>query len=37
MGHVMGEHLETLTDTTAPEVAAALIADEVDAAFLTPT
>jgi D-proline reductase (dithiol) PrdB len=37
MGHVTGEHLKTLTDTTAPEVAAALIADEVDAAFLTPT
>jgi len=37
MGHIMGEHLKTLTDTTAPEVAAALIADEVDAAFLTPT
>ncbi|NIQ88984.1 MAG: hypothetical protein GWN93_07820 [Deltaproteobacteria bacterium] len=37
MGHVTGEHLKTLTDTTAPEVAAALITDEVDAAFLTPT
>ena len=37
MGHVTGEHLKTLTDTTAPEVAEALIADEVDAAFLTPT
>ena len=37
MGHVTGEHLETLTDTTAPEVAAALIVDEVDAAFLTPS
>jgi D-proline reductase (dithiol) PrdB len=37
MGHVTGEHLKTLTETTAPEVAAALIADEVDAAFLTPT
>lgn len=37
MGHVFGEHLKTLTDTTAPEVATALIADGVDAAFLTPT
>ena len=37
MGHVMGEHLKTLTEGTGPEVAAALVADEVDAAFLTPT
>jgi len=37
MGHVQNEHLETLTEITAPEVAAALKADEVDVAFLTPT
>jgi len=36
MGHILGEHLETLTRTTAPEVAAALKADAVDAVFLTP-
>ena len=37
MGHVQSEHLETLTQITAPEVAEALKADEVDVAFLTPT
>ena len=37
MGHIMGEHLQTLIQVSAPEVAAALKADEVDAAFLTPT
>ena len=37
MGHIMGDHLRTLTQETAPEVAAALIEDGVDAAFLTPT
>ena len=37
MGHVMGNHLKTLTENTGPEVAAALVSDEVDAAFLTPT
>jgi hypothetical protein len=36
MGHILGEHLGTLTRTTAPGVAAALKADEVDAVFLTP-
>ena len=37
MGHIMGDHLKALTQETAPEVAAALIGDGVDAAFLTPT
>jgi len=37
MGHVQSEHLETLTQITAPEVATALKTDEVDVAFLTPT
>ena len=37
MGHLMGDHLETLSQKTAPEVAAALIHDGVEAAFLTPT
>ena len=37
MGHVTGQHLKTLTESTGPEVAAALVADEVDVAFLTPT
>jgi D-proline reductase (dithiol) PrdB len=37
MGHIKNEHLETLTGITAPEVAEALKADEVDVAFLTPT
>lgn len=36
MGHILGEHLKTLTRTTAPKVAAALKADHVDAVFLTP-
>jgi D-proline reductase (dithiol) PrdB len=36
MGHILGDHLETLTRTTAPEAAAALEADGVDAVFLTP-
>jgi D-proline reductase (dithiol) PrdB len=36
MGHILGEHLKTLTRTTAPKVAAALKADGVDAVFLTP-
>lgn len=37
MGHIMGDHIKTLTQETAPEVAAALISDGVDAVFLTPT
>lgn len=37
MGHIMGDHLKTLTQETAPEVATALVADKVDVAFLTPT
>jgi hypothetical protein len=37
MGHILDHHIETLTQETAPEVAAALIDDGVDAAFLTPT
>jgi D-proline reductase (dithiol) PrdB len=36
MGHILGEHLRTLMETTAPEVARALKADAVDAVFLTP-
>jgi D-proline reductase (dithiol) PrdB len=36
MGHILGEHLQTLRGRTAPEVAAALSADNVDAVFLTP-
>jgi D-proline reductase (dithiol) PrdB len=36
MGHLLGEHLKTLIETTAPKVAAALKADGVEAAFLTP-
>ena len=37
MGHTMGDHLKTLIQETAPEVASALISDGVEAAFLTPT
>ena len=37
MGHLLGEHLKTLTQNTAVEVARALRADEVDVVFLTPT
>ena len=37
MGHLMGDQLEGLIQETAPEVAAALINDGVEAAFLTPT
>lgn len=37
MGHILDHHIETLSQETAPEVAAALIDDGVDAAFLTPT
>jgi D-proline reductase (dithiol) PrdB len=37
MGHIMGDHLKTLTQETTPEVASSLTGDGVDAAFLTPT
>jgi D-proline reductase (dithiol) PrdB len=37
MGHIQSEHLKTLTEITALEVAAALKVDAVDVAFLTPT
>jgi len=37
MGHIMDNHLKTLAEETAPEVAAALVADKVDVVFLTPT
>jgi D-proline reductase (dithiol) PrdB len=37
MGHIMGDHIKTLTQESAPEVATALIGDGVDVAFLTPT
>jgi D-proline reductase (dithiol) PrdB len=36
MGHILGKHLQTLTQSSAPQVAAALKADAVDAVFLTP-
>lgn len=36
IGHIQAEHLLTLTEVAAPQVAAALKADAVDAAFLTP-
>ena len=36
MGHIMDHHLKALAEETAPEVAAALVADKVDVAFLTP-
>jgi D-proline reductase (dithiol) PrdB len=36
MGHILGEHLQTLTRGTAPKVADALKRDHVDAVFLTP-
>jgi D-proline reductase (dithiol) PrdB len=37
MGHIMGDRLKKLTQERVPEVAAALIGDGVEAAFLTPT
>ncbi len=36
MGHIEGEHLATLTGQTAPEVAARLKQQRVDAVLLTP-
>ncbi|MCC6160065.1 MAG: hypothetical protein IT350_18585 [Deltaproteobacteria bacterium] len=36
MGHVQGPQLATLIDRTAPEVAAAAVAEGVEVAFLTP-
>ncbi len=36
MGHIEGEHLATLTGRTAPEVAARLKQQRVDAVLLTP-
>ncbi len=36
MGHIQGPELATLLDRTAPEVAAAMVADGVEVAFLTP-
>jgi D-proline reductase (dithiol) PrdB len=36
MGHIIGRHIDTLTDRTGPEVARMLKDDGVDAAFLTP-
>jgi len=36
MGHIEGEHLATLTGQTAPEVAARLKQERVDAVLLTP-
>jgi D-proline reductase (dithiol) PrdB len=36
MGHIDGPHIETLVERSAPEVAARLRADGVDAVLLTP-
>jgi D-proline reductase (dithiol) PrdB len=36
MGHVVGPHIKTLTDTTAPEAAQRLKAEGVDIVLLTP-
>jgi D-proline reductase (dithiol) PrdB len=36
MGHIDGRHIAALMDVTAPEVARRLLADGVDAVFLTP-
>jgi D-proline reductase (dithiol) PrdB len=36
MGHILGPHIETLIDETAPEVAELLSADGIDAVLLTP-
>jgi len=36
MGHIVGRHLETLRERTAPQVAALLRAAEVDLVLLTP-
>lgn len=36
MGHIEGEHLVTLTEQTAPQVAARLKQERVDAVLLTP-
>lgn len=36
MGHILGRHLKTLVEVTAPEIASRLKAAGVDAVFLTP-
>ena len=36
MGHIMHDHIDTLTEETAPRVANALKSDQVDIAILTP-
>jgi D-proline reductase (dithiol) PrdB len=36
MGHITGNHISTLINSTAPEVAAKLKADKTDAVLLTP-
>jgi D-proline reductase (dithiol) PrdB len=36
MGHILGEHIQTLINQTAPEVAQILKKDGVDAVLLTP-
>lgn len=36
MGHVMGHHIDTLFNQTAPSVAGKLTEDGVDVAILTP-
>ena len=37
MGHIIGEHVTTLINETAPDVASKLKADEVDVVLLAPT
>jgi len=37
MGHIVGRHIETLVEETAPAVASKLREDGVDIAFLTPS
>ena len=37
MGHIIGEHVETLMNETAPKVASKLKTDGVDIVLLTPT
>jgi len=36
MGHIQGSHINALMDETAPQVAAMLKQDRVDAVLLTP-
>ena len=36
MGHITGEHVETLVTETAPEIARSLVSEGVDVVLLTP-